>query len=239
MRIKHITLPAVAAAFIGAAAPAAADTFTIDFDGPNGLGIAVATPPPALPAGVGDQSLGAAILGYYNDDPDYERKGRKAWMTTFTPDALAIGSAEDPNGSGNFPQAHSGLYAAGTEGTSFALSINAGLYITHLSFWYNAGGSGSNPGVALYSMGNLVLTKGLDECTNPSAGYCGWKEVGFSDTDLSGKVITGIAFSGAESKVVFDDITLSTSPIPEPSVHLLLLPGLLVLGIAARRSRRA
>lgn len=220
------------------ALPASAQVFTMDFDGPGAGGIAKAVPPPALPPGTGDQAFGSAVLGYYDNDPGYERAGRQAWNSTFSPNALAIGSLQDPDGAGNFPTAHSGLYAVGTlDGTSFEFRVAKGLVIAELSFWYDAGGAGSNPGFVLYAGSDMVAAASLDECSNPTQGFCGWKQKVVAPADLANQMITRVSFSGAANKVVFDDIAVTAVPVPEPSTYALMALGL--SAFAALRRRRS
>lgn len=238
MRIKHITLPAVAAAVALCAGSASAASFTMNFDGENNTGISVAPDNMGVP--VPDQTYGSAVLGYYDGDAPFNRNGRQFFETTFSDAALAICSSDQVGGdcAGGFPTARSGDWVVATvRSPSFDLVLKQGLVLSSASFYYSGNGEGSRPGVALYSGTNLIGDPiMLNEC---AAVWCEWKSAEIPKDRLDGKAITRIAFLGTPNKVVFDDITLSTSPIPEPSAHLLLLPGLLVLGIAARRSRRA
>jgi hypothetical protein len=214
--------------------PAKAQVFTLDFDGKKppsqGSGIAMA-------AGVPGQDFGSAILGFYNGDPEFNRLGNEAWNTTFGSGALAIGSLQ-AGGQGNFPTAHSGWYAAGTEGSSFHFDVRPGLVISKLAFWYNAAGTGSAPGFALYSDGDLVAgPKDLDECVNPTQGYCGWKEVPVTESDLAGQRVTRVVFLGTPGQVVFDDVSVTAVPVPEPASYALMALGLMVVTAFGRRKR--
>ncbi len=238
MRIKHITLPAVAAAVALCAGSASAASFTMDFDGLNNTGIPVA--PDNLGVPVPDQTFGSAVLGYYNGDEPFDRTGNQDYDTTFDDAALAVCARTAAQGcKGNFPNANSGKWVVMSATTSsFNLRLTDGLMLASASFYYNANGDGSKPGVALYSGNNLIGDAlAFNECSG--AAWCGWARAEIPQDRLTGHMITRIEFLGTQNKVVFDDITLSTSPIPEPSAYLLLLPGLLVMGIAARRSRRA
>jgi hypothetical protein len=216
------------------ALPARAQVFTLDFDGDKppsqGFGIAVAP-------GVPGQDFGSAILGFYNGDPEFKRLGNEAWNTTFGPGALAIGSLQ-AGGQGNFPTAHSGWYAAGTEGSSFHFDVRPGLMISKLSFWYNAAGRGSAPGFALFSDGDLVTgPKDLDECVSPTQGYCGWKEVSVAASELAGQRVTRVVFLGTPGQVVFDDIAVTAVPVPEPASYALMALGLVAVTAFSRRKR--
>lgn len=234
MNTLHRALAAAALAAL--VLPAAAQVFTIDFDGPAGAGIAKAVPPPDLPPGTGDQFFGSALLGYYNGDPGYERDGRQTWNTTFSPTTLAIGSLQDPNGQGNFPKAHSGLYAAGTVSEpAFDMRVNPGLVVSSLSFWYSAGGTGSNPGLALYAGENLVASVSLHVCSRTVGGFCEWEQYAVAPDQLAGQRITRVAFAGTPNKVVFDDVAVTAVPVPEPATYALMAFGLALVGAAVRR----
>lgn len=212
--------------------PAAAQVFTMDFDGPNDAGIALAVAPPDLPPGT-DQTFGPAILGFYNGDPGYQRSGRQAWNATFSANAIAIRSG-DAGGPGNFDKANSGSYAVGTiDAPSFGFAITPGWVITRLSFWYNPDGSGTNPAVAVFSNGSFVFDMGLDvPC---SGGFCGWSNFEVPAASLAGKLVTSVQFSGAPNTLVFDDISVTAVPVPEPAGYALMALGLALVGAAARR----
>lgn len=214
--------------------PATAQVFKLDFDGENNAGIALAVAPPDLPPGT-SQTFGPAILGYYNDDPGYQRAGRQSWNTTFSSNANAIRS-EEAGGPGNFPTAKSGSYAVGTIGApSFEFAVSAGRVITGLSFWYNADGSGVNPAVTVYSGGNSLFALGLDVAC--SGGFCGWTNFEVPSASLAGKQVTRVQFSGTPNTLVFDDISVNAVPIPEPSTYALMALGLATIGSIRRRRR--
>ncbi len=234
MKTIRSTLAAVTLSAL--ALPATAQVFTMDFDGAKppaqGTGIAAA---PGLPG----QNAGSAVLGYYNGDPGFNRVGNQAWNTTFGSSALAIGSLQDPDGQGNFPTAHSGWWAVGSVASpSLQFDISPGLRITELAFWYNAGGAGSNPGVAVLAGNQLVFSASLDECTSPgSGGFCGWKQYSFDPGQLSGNLVTRVTLSGTPNKVVFDDIAVTAVPVPEPASYALMALGLMVVTAFGRRKR--
>jgi hypothetical protein len=223
-----------------AASPALALDFTMDFD---------LIPLANTPAeSVGDFGLGSEILGYYNDDPVFGRSGKQSFDVTFSAGALAINSRQDEDGAGNFDTAHSGLSALGTvassEGVSFELST--GVSVSKLSFWYSAGGSGSNPSLQLFAGGTNVFSENLAICADPnlSDGFCAWAEYVLSDQVVAnlaaqGKLITKVTFGATANKVVFDDVSLVTATgvpaIPEPSTYALMALGLALVAGAARR----
>jgi hypothetical protein len=223
------------------ALPASAQVFTIDFDGPGNSGIALAVPPPgeSLPPGT-DQTFGSAILGYYNGDVydgvAYGRPGHQPWNTGFSPNAIAIRS-EEAGGPGNFPTARSGSYAVGTIGaTSFDFAVAPDRFITQLSFWYNADGSGVNPAVTVYSGGSSVFALGLDvPC---SGGFCGWTKFEVPAASLAGQHVTRVQFSGTPNTLVFDDVFVKAVPVPEPATYGQMALGLFALAAVARRRRR-
>jgi hypothetical protein len=235
--MKNLRLAFAVLALSAVSAPAVALDFTMDFD----------NIPSAAPfGGPDDPDSGSAVLGYYSGDvgtnPPFPRAGAIQWDTTFSPDALAICSFPQAGGDcqGLFPEAHSGVSAVGAiEATSFRFDVSPGLFVSKLSFWYNAGGSGSRPAVELFSGATSVFSQALAECLNPGqGGFCGWKEYQVPNDALFGKLITGVAFSNAPGKAVFDDVSVSTTPIPEPSTYALMLGGLALLaGLARRRAR--
>lgn len=235
MTLPHIALTAlVAAAF---SAPAAALDFTMNFDG-----ITAAGTPDEGP----NSEYGSAILGYYNGDPGeaptFPRAGNQNWDVTFASTALAI-TPEADGGIGQFDTAKSPPSAAGSlTNNGVRFDLTTGLYISQMSFWYNAGGTGSNPIVIVYSGGVEVDSRALSLCAQPGPdGFCGWTEYVFSSQSLqewagNGQYITGVTLGGNANRVVYDDVFLSTAAVPEPSTYALMLGGLaLVAGVARRR----
>ena len=245
MKPFRVAAAAAIAALVYSASPAWADLVTLNFDGPSNAGIA-----PAKGTGVPEQTAGSAILGYYNSDQPggFSRNGNQPWNIVFDDNAFAIGSLQDPSGQGNFATAHSGWWAVGSTATGFSLSVTNGWLLTSLSFWYNAGGTGSAPAVSLVTdTGELIPLPTLAVCSTPGTdGFCGWQliEAAVSTKFFDGLQITKIAFSGTPNKVVFDDITLTTKqrdqppPLPEPSTTALLALGLAAMGWTARRRKR-
>lgn len=239
-KMNSIRIALCSLACIAFSAPAAALDFTINFDN---------IPPAGTPAEGPGSAFGSDILGYYNGDPGaaptFPRAGNQLWDVVFVPDALAIASAS-AGGAGQFDFAHSGSSAAGSlqvDGVSFELT--PGLYIAGMSFWYNAGGPGSDPAVQLYAGGLNVFSQALTLCANTGGdGFCGWVEYQVSDQVLqdfasNGQAITKVVLGSAANGTVFDDVFLSTAAIPEPSTYALMLGGLaLVAGIARRRRTR-
>lgn len=220
-------------------APAAALDFTMDFDN-----IPVAGTPDEGP----NSEYGSAILGYYNGDagpaPTFPRAGNQLWGVIFAPTALAI-TPEADGGIGQFDAAKSPPSAAGSvedNGVSFELA--AGLYLAKLRFFYNAGGTGSNPSVTVYSNGLAVDSQALSLCGQAGPdGFCGWTEYTFSTQSLidwasKGQYITKVTLGGMGNRVVFDDVSLSTAAVPEPSTYALMFLGLAGVAAAARRRTR-
>lgn len=238
--MKNTSVALCALACVAFSAPATALDFTINFDN---------IPPAGTPAEGEDSAYGSDILGYYDGDPGlpptFPRAGNQLWNVVFAPAALAIASAE-AGGFGNFDSAHSGNSAAGSleaDGVSFELT--PGLYVARMSFWYNAGGPGSDPAVHLYAGGVNVYSQALTLCAQTGGdGFCGWTEYQVSDEVLksfagNGQMITKVVLGGAGNQVVYDDLFLSTAAVPEPSTYALMLGGLaLVAGIARRRRAR-
>jgi len=223
-------LAAVALAITGLCTPAWALDFTMNFDN---IPVAMAPPPPP------SQGFGSAVLGYYDNDPVYNRAGAQAWDTTFSSNALAIGSLQDPNGQGNFATAHSGFSAVGmVVGSSFDLVVTDGLYVSALSLWYNVQ-PGSSTSLQLFSAGANVFSHALSECSVGGAdGFCGWTQYVVPESALAGALITRAAFSGLPNTAVFDDIAMTTTPVPEPSTYAFMLLGLSALATLRRRRAR-
>jgi hypothetical protein len=234
--MKTISVALCALAGIAFSAPAAALDFMMDFDGPSSFIIPSAAPD----GGVLDPDIGSAVLGYYNGDPGpnppFPREGNQSWGTTFSSSALAVCSnLAGIDCQGNFslpPSASSAVVAVAAD--SFYFEVSAGLRVTKLSFYYGADGTGSNPALALYAGGESVYTQPLTGCDQ--GGFCGWQEFTVSESELLGRLITKVEFLGTPNKVAFDNISVTTTPIPEPSTYALMLGGLaLVAGMARRR----
>ena len=208
--------------------PASALSFVMDFDN-----IPEAVAPPTPP----NQNFGSAVLGFYNNDPVYNRTGKQANDVTFSDEALAICYRAAAQGCrGNFPKPPSGVSAVATESSSsFSFAVSQGLFVSKLSFYYTDAGTGSNPGVRLFSGGTELLTLALPPC--PS-GFCAWKEFPVPQSALNGAPVTSVAFLGTANAVAFDSVSVTTTPIPEPSTYALMLGGMALLaGIARRRTR--
>ena len=201
----------------------------MDFDG-----IPVALPSPPAP----DQQLGSAVLGYYNKDPLYGRDGAQPWNIVFSETALAIcfdGSGDDC--SGQFPAPPSGNSAVGTvRAEYFEFTVTPGLYVQKLSFYYTDAGQGSDPSVILYSNGAQL---GTPLTLTPCVGaFCAWRQYTVSGEDLARGQVTAVRFLGTPNSVVFDNIAVTTTPVPEPATYALMLGGLALMAGVARRRRR-
>ncbi len=214
-------------ALFGLSSPTWAADFTMSFDN-----IPFATPSPPAP----NQQFGSAVLGFYNGDPVYQRAGAQDYGVNFSDNALAIcekTSINDPC-SGIFPSPPSPPSAVGlVTGTSFDLELIAGLFISKMSFSYGQTGTGSNTAIELFSLSQSVFTINLGGCTD--TGFC-WQDFSVPQQNLDGSLITKIVFSSNQNSSVFDNIALSTAPIPEPSTYALLLVGLAVVAAARRRN---
>ena len=164
-------------------------------------------------------------------------RASEAWDITFSDEALAICARVLAQAcKGNFPAPPSGSSAVGSVSSDrFTFVVTPGLYVTQLSFYYTDAGSGSNPAVRLFSDGTELLTLALDPCP---AGFCDWKQYTVPQSALGGLPVTAVAFLGTANSVAFDNVSVTTTPIPEPSTYALMLGGLaLVAGIARRRAR--
>lgn len=226
MTLHRLAFAALALAVVSA--PASALEFTMNFDG---IPVAVGPPPPP------SQAFGSAVLGFYNGDPVYGRAGAKLWDVTFSDEALALcSSALGEDCKGNFPAPPSGNSAVATvSSNSFSFVVSRGLYVSKLSFYYTDAGTGSNPAVRLFSDGTELLTLALVPCP---AGFCNWKQFVVPQDALAKAPVTSVAFLGTPNTVAFDSVSVTTTPIPEPSTYALMLGGLALLaGIARRRSR--
>jgi hypothetical protein len=226
MTLHRIAFSALALAVVSA--PASALDFTMDFDN---IPVAVGPPPPP------DQTFGSAVLGFYDNDPVYGRDGRQAFGVTFSPEALSICSFEvGEDCRGNFPTPPTGGSAVASESSnSFSFFVTPGLYVTQLSFYYTDAGTGSNPAVRLFSGSTELLTLALDPC---ESGFCDWKQFSVPQSALAQAPVTSVAFLGTANTVAFDDVSVTTTPIPEPSTYALMLGGLALLaGVARRRAR--
>lgn len=227
-------------ACIAFSAPAAALSFTMNFDGPPSALII----PSAYPeGGLYDPDVGSAVLGYYNGDsgsnPPFPREGSQSWNTVFSSSAVAVCSrTASIDCGGDFPATPSASGAVvAVDAESFYFEITGGLLVTQLSFYYGADGTGSEPGITLYSGSELIFVLELKGCEG--GGFCGWEKFTVPESELAGKAITKVEFFGAPNKVAFDDIFVTTTPIPEPSTYALALAGLaLVAGTTRRRRSR-
>ncbi|MBS0593387.1 MAG: PEP-CTERM sorting domain-containing protein [Rubrivivax sp.] len=246
MKPFRVAAAAAIAALVYSASPAWADKVTLDFDGPDGKGIPVATKEgkPVQTQVVDGRVVGSAVLGYYNGDPGFGRDGSQKLGVTFSDQAIAICSKESGQTGcyGNFGKPPSGIWAVGAvqdDAKSFDLWVDTGFAITELLFVYNDTGPSSAPGLQLFKDESLVQSTLLRPC---ATSFCGWRE--YASGDLTDLGITRIAFVGRPNQVVFDNITLNTTrqepppPLPEPSTAALLALGLASMGWAARRRKR-
>ncbi|HUG22060.1 PEP-CTERM sorting domain-containing protein [Piscinibacter sp.] len=129
-------------------------------------------------------------------------------------------------------------------GSETFMNVAAG-FDTGFSFFYSAANVAGSVSVydGLNGTGNLLATLALP--TTPStcgseynAGFCPFvaSGIGFAGTAMS------VSFAGVANQVVFDDVTFgSVTPgvpaIPEPETYALMLAGLGVVAMVARRRK--
>ena len=86
----------------------------------------------------------------------------------------------------------------------------------------------------LFSDGTELLTLALTPCPG---GFCEWKQFVVPQSALATAPVTSVAFLGSPNLVAFDSVSVTTTPIPEPSTYALMLSGLALLAGIARRRR--
>ena len=191
-----------------------------------------------------------AVESYYNGGSgSLGSTGGANHGVTFSSNALAIirGNA---GGNGNFgdePSPNTVLYFL--TGNAATLNYAAG-FTTGFSFYYSAAFQPGSIGVfdGVDGTGNLLATLDLPStpngavsgCSNnPGANYCPFVPIGvaFAGTARS------INFGGTVNRIGFDNVTFGSvtpmPPVPEPQTVALVGAGLLALGGAAARHRRA
>lgn len=160
---------------------------------------------------------------------------------SFSPNALAIIDA-DAGGSGNFggePSPSTVLFFL--DGPAAVMNVAAG-FETGFSFFYSAI---NNPGFVnvydgLNGAGNILATINLPRtpfngAPDPTGQFSPFVPIGVTFNGIA----RSIDFGGTVNQIGFDDITLGSetpgTPIPTPA----LLPGLVGMGIATLRKRKA
>jgi len=145
----------------------------------------------------------------------------------------------------------SGNYAVFVSGVGSALSngINVGFSVpvTSISFDWGAYGGGDPRNVLLFTfLGQTVA--GITQLVASSSGdvdqYFYWSE---GSASYNGSAFNQFALCRLNSEnkcdrdanLYLDNLTVSTSTVPEPSTYALMAAGLAALGVVSRRRRRA
>jgi hypothetical protein len=206
-----------AASLLMFALPASAEVFTLTFEGL------------ADHASVGD---------FYNGG------GGTNYGVSFSPATLAL-IDEDAGGSGNFANEPSpGTVLFFLEANNAILNKSSG-FSTGFSFYYSSSKAASvNVYDGINATGNLLATLQLaaqnqdNNCVgDPTGSFCNWTAVGVTFAGIA----KSIDFGGTANQVGFDNITFGTetptAPVPEASTYGMMLAGLGVLGLTARRRK--
>ena len=166
---------------------------------------------------------------------------------TFTSDSLALISNQD-GGTGNFDGQPSGVTVAFfLTGAGDTMNVAAG-FTSGFSFYYSSpffpgsvtvwsGPNGTGTQLAMLSLPTTTEGLGVPPC-NDIDQYCPWVPFGVTFSGTAESVV----FTGTANRIGFDNITLGsdvpTGAVPEPASSLLIISGLSVLGVAARRFRK-
>ena len=187
-----------------------------------------------------------AIDNYYNGGSGGSGStGGPNYGVSFTPDSLAIISADVTGGTGNFdnvPPPATNTIAFFLTGSGDTMNVAAG-FNTGFSFYYAAPYYTGTVDVysGLNGTGTLLSADVLAEtgafCNGSSHDYSCWVESGVSFAGSAESVV----FSGVANQIGFADITLGASAVPPtitPEPNSLMLLGTGVLGMASVLRRR-
>lgn len=123
--------------------------------------------------------------------------------------------------------------AAGFD-TSLEFNYSAAYYPGSVGIWSGLNGTGT-----LLATLNLAVTP-LSGCVPNIGAYCPFVSVGTSFSGIAHSVV----FGGTANAIVFDDVTFGigttppAAPVPEPETYAMLLGGLGLLGVMARRRQK-
>lgn len=211
--MKRIAFAALVAGAALTASPAMAQTFTLDFEGAAGY----VNP----------------ILEFYNGGTDSLGQAGPNLGVSFTEAAVALSNDILGPYYSNAPSPLTVMYAAGA---TAIMNVAAG-FTGGLTFEYSSSQSVLDA-VKIYSGLNGTGT------LLASASLFGNAALGCSDTafcrfDLTSVQFAGMArsisFGGGTPNVLFDDVTITV--VPEPGTYAMLLAGLGVVSLLARRRR--
>ena len=176
----------------------------------------------------------ASIAEYYNGGADSSGNIGPALGISFGGDALGLKNTDpDPF----FTNAPTPLGVLAPVGPASTMNVTAGLADT-LGFFYSSSASVPN-GVQVWSGldGTGSVLASFDLAANAQARGC--SSSAFCNFDMLSSGFTGLArsvtFGNAANAAAFDNITVT--PVPEPSVVLLMSLG--AAGLLAARRRRA
>lgn len=214
MNLYALSALAVAASVL-AASPAAAQTFTLDFEGAAGY----VNP----------------ILNFYNGGTDGQGLTGPNLGVSFTDAAVALSNDELGPYFANAPTPLTVMFAADN---TAVMNVAAGM-VGGLSFEYSSSVAVLDA-VKIYSgldgTGTLLASASLF-----GNAAIGCTTTAFCRFDLTSVQFAGVAqsisFGGGSPNVLFDDITVTV--VPEPGTYALLLAGLGVVGLLGQRRRQS